>query len=599
MDIREWYLDLARKYSEEAEREETLLMRLSILRLVLFFGGILLICFLFVLNRYIGLALFATITILFIYIVKIYGKHNNLKTRARNLSHINTNEAKVFDGDFSMFNNGMEYKDSSHDFSYDIDLFGDSSLFQYLNRTVTGYGRDLLAGWLADPFIISDLTEERQKSIGELSGKFGWRQEFLAKGMGKSLEKKGIDTISKWLADKKEVLISKRMGVVAYLLPAISTILLLLTIFGQVHYYFLVASILLNLLVVGFKIRTTNKIHEELSGRYKYLESLADILKHIASEKFESTILFSFSSAISTENRSGIVAMKQLGTIINRFDTRINLLAGFLLNAFLLWDLQCMRQLGEWKTTYGEDFAGWLGIVGEFDAYVSLGNYAYNNQEFIFPGKRGDKPLFSAKEMGHPLIPSKKRICNDFSIKDKGNIVIVTGANMAGKSTFLRTVAVNLILAMVGAPVCASEMLFSPMKIFTSMRTTDSLHSNESYFYAELKRLKILKERLINEDNLIFFLDEILKGTNSDDKRMGSILFLKEIIGQQGTGLIATHDTSLGEMESEYPGIIENRCIEVEVDGANIKFDYKIRPGIARNKNAVLLMELLGILDKS
>ena len=170
---------------------------------------------------------------------------------------------------------------------------------------------------------------------------------------------------------------------------------------------------------------------------------------------------------------------------------------------------------------------------------------------------------------------------------------------MAGKSTFLRTVAVNLIIAMVGAPVCASEMLFSPMKIFTSMRTTDSLHSNESYFYAELKRLKILKERLIKEENLFFILDEILKGTNSDDKRMGSILFLKEIIGQRGTGLIATHDTSLGDMEKEYPGIIETKCIEIEVDGENIKFDYKIKPGIAKNKNAVLLMEQLGILDKS
>jgi hypothetical protein len=599
MDIREKYLDLAREYSGEADREEGLLVRLSILRLVLFFGGILLIYFAFALNRYIGSTLLVTITILFLYIVKLYGKHNDLKNRARNLSRINADEAMVFEGDFSMFNNGMVYNDTSHDFSYDIDLFGDASLFQYLNRTVTGYGRELLSGWLANPYTISHLTEERQKCIGELSAKFGWRQEFLAKGVGKNLEKEGIETISKWITDNKEAIISKRMGVAVYLLPAISIILLVLTIFGLMHYSFLVTSLLLNLLVVGFKIRTTNKIHEELTGRYKYLESLADLLKHIANEKFESNILSVFNSAISTENRSGIVAMKQLGSIISRFDTRINLLVGFLLNAFLLWDLQCMRQLEEWKKNYREDFTGWLGIVGEFDAYVSLGNYAYNNQEFIFPVKTGDKLAFSAKEMGHPLIPSKKRICNDFSIRGKGDIVIVTGANMAGKSTFLRTVAVNLIIAMVGAPVCASEMLFSPMKIFTSMRTTDSLHSNESYFYAELKRLKILKERLIKEENLFFILDEILKGTNSDDKRMGSILFLKEIIGQRGTGLIATHDTSLGDMEKEYPGIIETKCIEIEVDGENIKFDYKIKPGIAKNKNAVLLMEQLGILDKS
>ena len=255
---------------------------------------------------------------------------------------------------------------------------------------------------------------------------------------------------------------------------------------------------------------------------------------------------------------------------------------GFLLNAFLLWDLQCVRQLAGWKQRYKEYFPEWLRIIGEIDALVSLGNYAYNNPDFIFPQKTDQQPTFSVKEMGHPLIPKRYRINNDFSIGGRGEITIVTGANMAGKSTFLRTVAVNLVLAMIGAPVCAADMLFSPMKIFTSMRTTDSLHSNESYFYAELKRLKILKEKLVSGENGFFILDEILKGTNSDDKRMGSALFLKEIIELRGTGLIATHDTSLGDLEGDYPGIIVNRCIEIEVDGANIRFDYKIKPGTCK-----------------
>ncbi len=598
MDHKERYHNLAKEYSEEEDKEERLLVRLSLLRLLTFFGGICIIYFSFLWSPFAGTVVTVVAIVLFLYIVKRYGAHVILKNHAHNLSRINDDESKVLDGDFSMFVNGDEYNDPAHDFTYDLDLFGDSSLFQYLNRTVTGYGRDVLAMWLKDPFEMAASVEERQKCVKELSAKFGWRQEFMATGTDKNLEKEGIDAITRWLSDTKEIVFSKVLKVLIYLLPSIAVVLLILAISGLINYSFLVTAILINLFVVGLKIRTTNKIYEELSGRYKYLEPLSSLLRLIGQEKFESPLLSGYSAGISTDNRSGIEALKQLGSIIHRFDNRINLLVGFFLNAFLLWDLQCVRQLSEWKRNYRDYFPEWLRVIGEIDALVSLGNYAYNNHDFAYPRKTDQSLTFLAKEMGHPLIPSHNRVDNDFSVTGRGEITIVTGANMAGKSTFLRTVAVNLVIAMVGAPVCAAEMIFSPVKIFTSMRTTDSLHSNESYFYAELKRLKILKERLAGEDDVFLILDEILKGTNSDDKRMGSALFLKEIIGMKGTGLIATHDTSLGDLENEYPGIIVNKCIEIEVDGVNIKFDYKIKHGIAKNKNAVLLMEQLGILDR-
>jgi DNA mismatch repair ATPase MutS len=188
-------------------------------------------------------------------------------------------------------------------------------------------------------------------------------------------------------------------------------------------------------------------------------------------------------------------------------------------------------------------------------------------------------------------------VCNDFSLGKKGTVCIISGANMAGKSTFLRTVAVNYILAMAGATVCASEMNFIPCKLFTSMRTMDSLSNNESYFYAELRRLFILKSKIEKGEPVFFILDEILKGTNSADKSKGSLLFLEKIVEKGGTGLIATHDTSLGKMESDHPGIVKNKCFEIEIDGENIRFDYKIQQGITQKMNAVFLMNQMGILD--
>jgi DNA mismatch repair ATPase MutS len=242
-------------------------------------------------------------------------------------------------------------------------------------------------------------------------------------------------------------------------------------------------------------------------------------------------------------------------------------------------------------------FPSWLDILGRIDAYSSLGNYAFNNEEFAYPVRSDSGMIFSAGSLGHPLIDGNRRVCNDFTIENKGNICIITGANMAGKSTFLRTVAVNYILGMTGAPVCAASMVFTPVKLFTSMRTTDSLSGNESYFYAELKRLRNLKERIESGEPVFFILDEILKGTNSADKTMGSKMFIRKMILMKGTGMIATHDISIGDLENEYPENIFNMCFEIEIAGETINFDYKLNKGITRKMNAALLMKQMGILD--
>jgi DNA mismatch repair ATPase MutS len=360
---------------------------------------------------------------------------------------------------------------------------------------------------------------------------------------------------------------------------------------------FTIASVplLLNLLITAIKIRSTNQIHNTLSGKYRLISSFGKMIEEVESTTFHSDVLSGMRSELIDGHSSASAELKRLGKILGAFDSRMNILAGFFLNAVILWDMQCINRLKRWSNRNGSHTGTWLRILGEFDAFSSLANNRYNNPGFVFPSISTDNTIFEATLLGHPLIAEKKRVCNSFSIESE-KICIISGANMAGKSTFLRTVAVNYILAMAGAPVCAGKMNFIPMKIFTSMRTTDSLKSGESYFYAELRRLKELENEVRSNKKVFFILDEILKGTNSEDKSTGSKLFVSKLADMGANGIIATHDTALGLMENAYPGKIFNRCIEIDIEGEKIFFNYLLRDGITTSRNAVLLMKQMGII---
>lgn len=600
MDFLKQYNSLAEKYGEMVNQVERKLLRLSVFRLITFFGGLVAIYLGFLWSVWAGVIITILLVSLFVVLLKLFSENTAVREKLGNLEKININEAKAVVGDYSSFDNGQEYVEPNHDFTHDIDVFGEGSLFQYLNRTVTGSGKDTLAYWLSDPYKQSFDLEQRQLTVKELADKFEWRQEFMAQGIGRSLGHSEIDGIIQWLKDDGTKGLSKHQKVLSFLLPCVAILMIVLLSLGVIHYSLLVTIVIVNLCVVYSNIKNTNKIHDNLSGRYRFLESLGGMLNLVEQEKIEVLVNKGKDNSIADSvASSGVVALERLSKILHQFDNRMNLLVNVIFNGLLLWDFHCLSQLEKWKREYSESFPCWLRLIGKVDAFVSLANYAYNNQVFIYPSLSSEDEYFVAKSLGHPLINSASRVCNDFSINKKGSICIVTGANMAGKSTLLRTIAVNYILAMIGVPVCAIALRFKPVRLFTSMRTTDSLHSNESYFYAELKRLKILNEKLQNSGNIFFILDEILKGTNSDDKRMGSILFLKKIISLKGTGMIATHDTSIGEMIEEYPDEIFNKCIEIEVDGTTIKFDYKLKDGIAKNKNAVILMNQMGLLDQA
>jgi DNA mismatch repair ATPase MutS len=290
-------------------------------------------------------------------------------------------------------------------------------------------------------------------------------------------------------------------------------------------------------------------------------------------------------------------SIKELSSITRAFDQRLNAFAAFVLNATILWDVVCMFRLEKWKASAKDELPDWFEVLSEFDSLVSLGNFAYNHPDFNLPEIQQDPFAMKGIEMGHVLLDPNIRIDNTLELEGDGQYIIITGANMAGKSTFLRTVGTNLVLAMLGAPVCAKQFTFSPLKLHTSVRATDSLQDHESYFYAELVRLKAIVDRLKNGERLFVILDEMLRGTNSRDKQTGSRGFIEQLINLKGMGLVATHDLSLGSLMEEHPERVRNMRFEVDILEDRLEFDYKLKPGISQNLNATFLMKKMGIME--
>ena len=595
-EIKHIYSELVQKHEAELSALRKRQLLISVSRLVVFVGGILVSAIAFTWFVAAGITGLLITIALFLVLIRAFIKCSETMTLTENLIKISRNEVLALEWDLSKFDNGSDLNPIDHEFAGDIDLFGEGSLFCYLNRTVTGPGRRILAKTLLDPYSLKGEIADRQAAIKELSAKLSWRQQFAAIGLDKRLDEDEIKGLDDWLNGKEDFFASEFIRILSFFLPISAVSVLLFVIAGILPVNAFLAIFLLDLFLEGIFIKRINRIHEAVSKKHSFLSSLGKLIRIVDSEPFSAPLLARIREKICSEKESVSDRISELDDIIKAFDTRLNMLVGAILNGLLLWDFHCVRRLEKWRQSVSSSLPEWLNQLGELDAFNSFSNFAFNNPDYVFPVAVADKPVLSAAAMGHPLLPEETRVCNDFSVDSRGLVCIITGANMAGKSTFLRTVAVNLLLAMAGAPVCATKMIFSPLRIFTSMRTTDSLTKNESYFYAELKRLRTLKEMIEKGEDCLFILDEILKGTNSTDKSLGSKVYLKHLIGLKATGLIATHDISLGEMEETFPGSVINKCFEIEINGEEISFDYLLRDGITRKMNASLLMKQMGIV---
>ena len=317
------------------------------------------------------------------------------------------------------------------------------------------------------------------------------------------------------------------------------------------------------------------------------------LLGFIEDEKFESVILHDLQTSIASEKRKASEILKEFSKGIDALDQRNNFLFGFLANGFMLWDLKQSSRLEKWILQHRTEVSNWFKAVENFDAYNSLGNFAFNHQQYTFP-KISEVPKgIEAKDLGHPLLRQTKRVDNDFSI-ESDQFFIITGANMAGKSTFLRTVALQIVMSNMGLPVCANSCTYAPIKLISSMRTSDSLGDDESYFFSELKRLKYIVDKIQTEKYFII-LDEILKGTNSTDKAIGSKKFIERLVKSNSTGIIATHDLSLCETANQFEQV-KNYYFDAEIENNELHFDYRFKKGICQNMNASFLLQKMGIV---
>ncbi len=532
----------------------------------------------------------------FLFTVVRYISLQRLLRRDETMISINTNELKSLAGDHSMFDAGAEFDDPEHPFAADLDIFGSHGLFQCINRSATHTGKECLARWLAHPEQNPATIRQRQEAVGELAQKPDFRQDFLATGFVVKELPTDKDELLAWIGEPAAFSHRKVIRTIAGINTLTLTVVALV-IAGVISPTWLILYLAVPFGFTGLYLKTINKKYQVLSGKAGLMKKFSGLFTWIEKEPFTSDRMKNLQSALNGKNRLPGEATRDLSAILDAFDARNNMLLAFLLNFLFLWDLIQVIRTERWQARYREELPRWLKVLAETDAVCSLANFHFNHPESIFPGISEDHALLKAEELGHPLIASSERVNNPARIDGHRHFTIITGANMAGKSTYLRTVGVNLVMAMAGSAVIAKEMQFLPAEIVTSIRTKDSLQKNESYFYAELKRLKYIIERLQQGEKLIILLDEILKGTNSRDKQSGSIALVEKLLKYEASGFIATHDLALGELEKSHPGNITNKSFEVVIENDALVFDYKLKDGIARQMNATFLMKKMGITD--
>ncbi len=526
---------------------------------------------------------------LFLYLVSIYSDLKLLKKKTQKLIEINQLEINVLEGDLSNLDVGNDFINPSHDFSYDIDLFGEGSFFQYINRTSLATGKEQLASVLTENSI--DAIQEKQEAIQELSSKPKWRQNFSAIGSLINVDV-SIKTIVKWL-HQHQAFVPKIMRVLPNIFALFSIVVFGLYYFDFVSNFGLAIWFFLGLGITGAYVMKINNLYLHANKAKDTFKQYHQLLSLIEKEEFNSELLKQKQQEIKTDIKKASEIFLEFSKILDAFDQRNNMIIGIFANAFALRDLHHCYKIEQWMNTHLKKVESWFEVIAFFDAQNSLANFNFNHPTFSMPIIVGTNSSIVAENIGHPLLSEKKRVTSSVTIKNE-EFFIITGANMAGKSTFLRTVSLSIVMANIGLPVCAKSFSYSPIKLITSMRTSDNLSEDESYFFSELKRLKYIVDA-IEKDNYFIILDEILKGTNSTDKAIGSKKFVKKLVGSQSTGIIATHDLSLCEITDELPQV-KNYYFDAEIINDELHFDYSLKTGICKNMNASFLLKKMEIV---
>jgi len=587
--------DIFNQYESEKEllfKEQQALQRLTTL-----FSWLRLACFLTLLifiylfstaatPAYLIIALLMGFALMFliVYHQKLF---NRLEMTTAMLNLVE-NELNVLHRKPSFFDDGIAYS-SRLPFADDLDLFGKYSLFHFLNRCSTVYGKELLADSLLTKVPDNQHIICVQEAIKEIAGFEDFRKQVMARLLVVD-RRKGLSHLS--IDAKKLILLFKHpfFGLIRFILPTIVFTTLVYAILTDQYTFFMLAGSV-SMILAFFQSKKMLLLHNEISGHKDALEVYAQVLMKFGALHVRSAMLSEMQELANRASQQ----FRRLSVLSEWFDRRNNMLLFALGNIFFQFDVNLAVEYEKWKKLHYGVLPDWLAAVGRIEMLISFGVFHANHPSFVFP-ELSAMPEIQAVELGHPLISPEQLVTNDIHLKIDPRIQLVTGSNMSGKSTYLRTLGVNVILAQAGAPVCAREFRWKPCLVLSSLRQSDSLHENTSLFLNELKQLQWILLEIQLVDLSLVLLDEVLRGTNSDDKYTGTHKLLQKLMDFQCLAVVATHDLKLSEMEKEFEGRFVNFCFESRLTGGKLYFDYTIKKGVAVNRNATWLMQDMGII---
>jgi len=569
---------------------------LSFIKLTLAIGFI--IVFTMAALSYSSIHLIVLITLAVFFIISAIIHENYIKKRTffQSLQSINEEETRALKHEFPDYDSGESFQDPDHPYCSDLDFFGERSVFHYLNRTATGMGSRGLAAWLKNLPSDEDSAQivERQKAVIELSENIDLRQNVQAHGkiVEDSLER--LDAITDLIKEPVFILPKKRLILFFHLMPFITFGFIGLIIAG-LPWPFIFLPLAAQILVNRRTRKNLIRIYLMATKNTRILRNYAEIISEIEKADYSCEILRKIRGSLHKDDKPASSYIRKLSSLVEYLELRRNPFFHPIFNTLFFWDLHWTYRLEKWKAKIAPHVPDWFDSIGQFEALSSLANLSFNHPAWVMPELASTDFTFRAKNLGHLLIPDDQRVGNDVEMEGKGKIWVITGPNMSGKSTLLKTVGVNMVLALAGAPVCADKCVLSPIKLFTNLKVSDSLDKNLSLFYAELQRLKMVIDGVAEHGKVFFLLDEMLKGTNELDRQAGAIALLKQLAASETNGFVATHDLELTKLEEDFPEKITNYHFDGYIEGDKLLFDYKLISGKCKSFNALILMRKMGI----
>jgi hypothetical protein len=488
---------------------------------------------------------------------------------------------------------GTAFSTPNHPYLGDLDIFGKASLFQLLDQTETRFGAAYLASWLKGATgIFPGDVNRRQEAVKDLAPRLAFRERLSAEGALLGADKPDPEPFLAWADGKTPLAVNPVVKVLAKILPVF-------TLGAIFAYAFLPTGVWAGLVVLQILLGTPTRarvaeIAASVSSKERALARYADMLAAIENEKFDSALLGDRHGVLLASGKSATREMAALGRILGFLDARNNEVFRIFIGPVLMWDLNCAIALEAWRLHAGKNVRAWLSALAEIEALSSLAGFAFDRPDHAFP-ELSASPCLVATALAHPMIPANKRIANDLELDGPGRALVITGSNMSGKSTLLRAVGANAVLALAGAPVCATKMSIGDIRVVTSMRVTDSLEEGVSHFYAELQKLKMVCDMARGERTVLFLLDEILHGTNTRERLIGARAIVRELVKRGAMGAVSTHDLAIGDLETELAGKVKNFHFQEQVVNDKMTFDYKLRPGVVQSSNALRLMKIVGL----